>query len=74
MKRTILLGLIAALGFCLAAYGQEETKPKPELKCDPNPKPGDAPQKIQYRRNGKLYIEYCSLGKKHVIVDSGQNG
>jgi hypothetical protein len=74
MKRMILLGLMAALGLSPAAYGQENTKPKQELKCDQNPKPGEAPQKIQYRQNGKTYIEYCSLGKKHVIVDSGQNG
>jgi len=74
MKRMILLGLTAVLGLSPAAYGQEETKPKQELKCDQADKPGEAPKRIQYRRNGKLYIEYCSLGKKHVIVDSGQNG
>ncbi|WP_114947094.1 hypothetical protein [Microvirga calopogonii] len=74
MKRTILVGLMVAFGLSPAPYGQDDTKPKQELKCDPNPAPGEAPKKIQYRHNGKTYIEYCSLGKKHVIVDHGQNG
>lgn len=74
MRHTILLGLVAALGFSPVAFGQEQGKPKEELKCDPNPKLGEAPKKIQYRHNGKTYIEYCSLGKKHTIIDHGQNG
>lgn len=74
MKHTMVLGLMASLSFFPAAYGQEQAQPKPELKCVVDGKPVEGRHKIEYRRNGKTYIEYCSLGKKHVIVDSGDNG
>ena len=74
MKRAMVLGLMASLGSFPAAYGQEKAQPKPELKCVVDGKPVEGRHKIEYRRNGKTYIEYCSMGRKHVIVDSGDNG
>ncbi|WP_243368122.1 hypothetical protein [Microvirga solisilvae] len=71
-SRPFLFVLLALFGMGQAAYAQLPSKPKEELKCDPNNK--DEYKERRYTHDGKLHVEYCFDGKRHLNVDHGENG
>lgn len=74
MRRLILTSLFVAAQSLQLGSAQEAPQQREELKCDPNAKPGEGFKEVRYYRNGKLHIEYCTGGKKRIIIDHGQNG
>lgn len=72
-RLAILTALIAVAAS--HAHTTDASKSKPELTCSASDTPEqEAEKQIRYVVGGKEHIEYCAMGKKHVIIDSGDNG
>lgn len=72
MKRVLLLSALGLMSTLQVVHAQQPSKPKEELKCDPNNK--DEYKESRYYHNGKLHVEYCFNGKKYINIDHGENG
>ena len=66
---------MAVLVLALPAQAKDAPKPRQELKCSSSDTPEEEAEKeIRYVVDGKEHIEYCVMGKKQIIIDSGDNG
>jgi hypothetical protein len=75
MNRLATLTALMVLAAPICASAKEAPKPRPELKCSASDTlEEEADKQIRYVVDGKEHIEYCVMGKKHVIIDSGDNG
>jgi hypothetical protein len=68
--------ILAALsGLLVAAHAPAKDSAKPELTCSACYTPeAEAEKQIRHIVDGKEHIEYCAMGKKQVMIDSGDNG
>lgn len=75
MARFMTLAAMAVLILAPSAHAEGASGPRPELKCSPDDTPEEEAEKeIRYFVDGKEHIEYCVMGRKQVIIDSGDNG
>jgi len=75
MKRLIALICLAAVATEMSVAAKEPPKPHPTVSCSPSDTmEEEAKKKVHYFVDGKEHIEYCFGGKKHIIIDSGDNG
>jgi hypothetical protein len=75
MNRIAMLTALMALALTPCAHAKDPSGPRPELKCSPADTPEEEAEKqISYFVDGREHIEYCVMGKKQVIIDSGDNG
>jgi hypothetical protein len=75
MKSFTVLAALSAFMVASQAHANDPPKPKPELTCSASDTPEEEAEKqIRYVVDGKEHIEYCVMGKKQVIIDSGDNG
>ncbi len=75
MTRMAILTALLVLASVPSVQAKEPPKQRPELTCSASDTPEqEAEKEIRYVVDGKEHIEYCAMGKKHVIIDSGDNG